>query len=193
MAYSLTKEKKKMLEESINMFSRMISACKEIQQGNSIIDTMKKHNIDQNTFRRVVFNKKLGFKYESPNELYLEDRKINLKFLSWYERLFCKMTCTTNIKEVPPDLDKTLSYCFTMFLSSPESLVLTYKYKDELSVKEIASKFGLSNKRIYQIESEAIRKLTHIKPLNIMIYGIEEGSKMNEELYSDIESIRKTI
>ena len=203
--YSQSQRKKEMLDESIDMLSRMMLACRDIKNGKPEISTLKQYNINQQSFRKIVFNKKLGFKYNNPpismeelkdikdnkfmsltTEMY-DDKNITL---SWQEKLFCKIYMTDDLKEIPYDLDKRFDYVFTK-LSKNEVDVLTMRYKDEMTFSKIAETMELSIPRVHQIESGAIRKLSHPSLLMILLYGEEYGKLFNQVKGINNENKRK--
>ena len=108
------------------------------------------------------------------------NNKTNAKKLSYPENIIADLYETRtdvekvknafygNEEAVKERLEKMIS-----FLSEREQAIIRYRYVDQLTMREISEKFGITISRVDQIRIKAMRKLRHPKKSNYIIFGIE--------------------
>ena len=112
------------------------------------------------------------------------NNKTNAKKLSYPENIIADLYETRtdvervkdafygNEEAVKERLEKMIS-----FLSEREQAIIRYRYVDQLTMREISEKFGITISRVNQIRIKAMRKLRHPKKSNYIIFGIETIEK----------------
>ena len=86
-----------------------------------------------------------------------------------------------NKDAVKERLEKMIS-----FLSEREQAIIRYRYVDQLTIREISEKFGISVSRVQQIRLKSMRRLRHPKKSNYIIFGsetIEKSPSIDSEIY----------
>ena len=86
-----------------------------------------------------------------------------------------------NEEAVKERLEKMIS-----FFSEREQAIIRYRYVDQLTIREISEKFGITVSRVNQIRIKAMRRLRHPKKSNYIIFGIETIEKspsIDSEIY----------
>ena len=86
-----------------------------------------------------------------------------------------------NEEAVKERLEKMIS-----FFSEREQAIIRYRYVDQLTIREISEKFGITVSRVNQIRIKSMRRLRHPKKSNYIIFGIETIEKspsIDSEIY----------
>ena len=86
-----------------------------------------------------------------------------------------------NKDAVKERLEKMIS-----FLSEREQAIIRYRYVDQLTIREISEKFGITVSRVQQIRLKSMRRLRHPKKSNYIIFGsetIEKSPSIDSEIY----------
>ena len=86
-----------------------------------------------------------------------------------------------NKDAVKERLEKMIS-----FLSEREQAIIRYRYVDQLTIREISEKFGITVSRVQQIRIKSMRILRHPKKANYIIFGsetIEKSPSIDSEIY----------
>ena len=89
--------------------------------------------------------------------------------LEWPKNLY--LAVLGRVPEIPEDCHASISYLLGG-LSPQEALVLTYKYKELETRKEIATRLLITAERVDLYERRAIKKLKHPARIGFLIYGI---------------------
>ena len=64
-------------------------------------------------------------------------------------------------EKLPPDIDESVEYVLENMMPERDTFILILRYLRNMSNREIAAYYGLSNARIHQIICKAHRKLRH--------------------------------
>ena len=84
---------------------------------------------------------------------------------------------------LPADAEESLEYVFGM-LSERETDILLLRYRDEMTLEEIAmKKDGITRERARQILAKALRKIRHPSRSRILLYG--------REIYLNVSSTKR--
>ena len=194
--------KRNLLDDQITMLENMISACKEIRDGAPETRTCAKYNVNVSNFRNLLFNKKLGFVYDRalpPMDPEDEEFISNFYFeggINFEEAVYKAIVCDHNILDIPPDIDETIPYVLNNTLDERERDIIYYKYRDMLTLGEIADIYGLKGpERIRQILAKALRKCRHPSRFNIIRYGLDYYKQLEEfrkNRYNTIRDVKYT-
>ena len=178
--HTQSESKKQLLNEQIECFKRLISACEEIRDGHSETYVCEKYNISRRQFRSIIFDDKLGFDFKAIDLPPTDEGDSNYRKYwferwddyCWEEKLFCVIFNEYDIRNVPANIEKSIPLAMES-LSESERDVLLYRFRDGLSFSAISEILNLTNERIRWIESKALRKMRHPSRSNILIYGAD--------------------
>lgn len=172
--YCVKESKMIALDDSIDYLKRVIAAIQEVQDGFSESEVCRKYDIDKNSFRRLIFNEKLGYKGEL------------LECLSQYlmspeEQLYCEVFQQKDLLDVEIPLDLVNSVKFVAkSLSKRERRILFFRYWRNYMLKEIGEKLGVTKERARQWNEGILRKLRYSDSAKILCYGLEYWNKEQE-------------
>ena len=178
--HTQSESKKQLLNEQIECFKRLISACEEIRDGHSETYVCEKYNISRRQFRNIIFDDKLGFDFEAidppptdeGNNNYQKYWREKWNDYCWEEKLFCAIFIEFDIRNVPADIEKSIPLAMAS-LTERERDVLLYRFRDGLTLNETGEIFNVTKDRVRQIEAKALRKMRHPSRANILIYGAD--------------------
>ena len=174
----LSENKKALLDQAETHLKDVLNAINDIRDGHSEASVCKKYNFNKSSFRRLIFNEKIGFKYNgiikipasSDKDFRLED-----ELLSWHERLYLDVFPDRNYTNIPPNIEEVIDYLLSednQFLTEREIKVLLGLYRDGGNLQTVGKRYGVTRERIRQISEKGIRKLRNPKALRIFEYGI---------------------
>jgi len=179
--YTQSQDKIELLDANIEMFKRCIAACEEIKSGATETSVCDKYNIDRMFFRRIIFEKKLGFDYkpidmppdkEKDLRVYREYWRQRWADYCWQEKLFCEVFGEYNYNNIPPNIEESVDYVLNTFSEMERDIIKLY-FEDGWSFGQIAEKYNITRERPRQIERRVLRKLRHPKCSDILKYGVD--------------------
>lgn len=89
-----------------------------------------------------------------------------------------------------PDIEDVTNTLLTLL--PHEKVVIEYRYKDGLTLKETGENLGVTHERIRQIELKALRKLRHKSRLNNLVYVQVKASDYNA-LLNEVRKLRADV
>lgn len=164
-------DKKEKLQTAIEYLYNLIDAIQEIIDGSSETNACKNHNIDKSAFRRLIFDEKLGYKYDKP---------INITdiTMSPAEKLYCAVfdiNPETHRDEIPYDIEETFEFVLNSetTITDREKEMLRRRYYEDLSYEEIGRLFSITRERVRHIIVRTLRKLRAYDRVhhNLIKYG----------------------
>lgn len=164
-------DKKEKLQTTIEYLNNVINATQEIIDGSSETTVCKNHNIDKSAFRRLIFNEKLGYKYDKP---------VNITdiTMSPAEKLYCAVfgiNPETYCDEIPYDIEETFEFVINSetTITDREKEILRKRYYEDLSYEEIGRLFNITRERVRHIIVRTLRKLRAYDRIhhNLIKYG----------------------
>lgn len=161
-------DKEKCLKESKKYLHNLIGCIDDILNGIPESTACKTRNIRVATFRRLIFNKKLGYKGDT----------VNPKDISYYvcspeETIYAKLTGDKTVTKYPDDLDKTIPFVIEHYLTEKQRNIIKYRYYDKKTLQDLSDKFHVSRAYIGEIEQTALSKLKEPTPMGIIKCGLQ--------------------
>lgn len=175
-------DKKEKLQTTIEYLNNVINATQEIIDGSSETIVCKNHNIDKSAFRRLIFNEKLGYKYDKP---------VNITdiTMSPAEKLYCAVfgiNPETYCDEIPYDIEETFEFVLNSetTITDREKEILRKRYYEDLSYEEIGRLFNITRERVRHIIVKILRKLRTYDRMhhNLIKYGKTQIDNVLSEL-----------
>jgi len=93
--------------------------------------------------------------------------------------------------EIVPGFDDAFSKICSDTLAKREIDFLSLRYKNKMTLEEVAKKNGITRERVRQITNKALKKLIHSRAKSILTEGIHKyeliNAKEREELYAKLK------
>jgi len=189
---------KERIANAKNTLEKCLEAVNRIENGEPEKRVLQELNINQNEFRRILWDKKLSIdNYEGDGI-----PSYYIPILTPEEKLFCEIFSITrvevegefyaimdrNSEMFPSDLKETFPIVLST-LAEREQMVIKEKYYEDKTFEEIAKPYHVTRERIRQIESKALRKLRHPSRKNILLNGkaVYDAEMELRELHSQNE------
>lgn len=161
-------DRKKYLKASKKYLRNIIACIEDIENGIPETRACEKHNIHTSAFRRLLFNKPLGFTPYQP------DMKHPEPYVSAPEEMIYKdITLRSEILTYPSDLNETIPFVMKQFLTEREQTILRHRYYDNETFTEIGRRLNTSKEYAQQTTENALKKLRRIESMNIIEYGMQ--------------------
>lgn len=167
------------LQQGLDRIETYRKVIESIQSGVSEAESCRLYNINLRKFRRWC------------RDNYTQENKVDESFMiyddffSWKDALMYAVTEDKSIVATS-DFDEAWTYIKTT-LREREVKVLEMRFKESMTLEEIASIFNITRESVRRIENNAIQHLRHPSRAKILLYGIkyieafESFKKANEE------------
>ncbi len=103
----------------------------------------------------------------------MNDKLYNLP----YPKNLVAFVCGNELETYPDDFEASVQYVLYQF-DEHSRMMLEYRYRDKMTLKQIGDKFGVSASRVKQILAKAGRLLRHPKRARLIMYGIEKETEL---------------
>lgn len=155
--------KSAILQHGLDRIESYRKVIESIQNGVSESESCRLYNVNLSKFRRWC------------RDTYNQENEVNESFIqyddffSWQDALMYAVTEDKNTVATS-DFDEAWDYVKTT-LTDREAKVLEYRFKESMTLEEIANIFNVNKEVIRQNEKKALRKLRHPKRAKILLYG----------------------
>lgn len=155
--------KSAILQHGLDRIESYRKVIESIQNGVSESESCRIYDVNLSKFRRWCRDN-----YNQENEI---DESFILydDFFSWQDALMYAVTEDKSIVATS-NFDEAWDYVKTT-LTEREAKVIEYRFKESMTLEEVANIFNVNKERIRQNEIRALHKLRHPSRAKILLYG----------------------
>lgn len=163
-------EKAKFLARAKERALKYISVIEDIEGGKSESSSCRKHNIHLSSFRQFV--RKIKSDDSEYNDLDSYD------FLTWEDALYSEIFDSKSLT-APDDFAEAYAYVSNRYLTYRQRLILKLRFKEDLTLLEVANKLGVTSEAVRLSEVKALNILRHPNNAKVLYFGMSYLSELN--------------
>lgn len=180
----VSRDKLHKLKSSISYLRNVIFAVEEVMNGVPESYVCSKYNMSKSSFRKLIFNDKLGYKGVRPES-------IGHYVMSPAEIMYCDIF---NVKDesyldIPHDIEETVQEVMSN-LDTRSQTILRLRYYDDKTFEEIGKELDISGSRVAIIHRNILNILADPCNAYILKYGREYRNKVEELRKIKTEEVR---
>lgn len=168
-------KKIKALDKTIEYLERMISACKEMQNGVSENVVCKKYDLDSEMFSNTI---RKEWKYNS--NLFARTKCCRGYYINWRD-FFCYTIYGDSIKPLE-DFDESFNMALSALTDVEKNIVIRY-FKDGVTFTEMAKERGITPQGLRVSYNSACSKLRDSRVRDYFRLGLKVVQKSDENIF----------